>query len=100
MEERSFHYKGRKFPICARCTGILIGMLAVIPLVHYPLLPFPLLCFMMFPLVGDGMLQKITAYESNNIKRMITGLMFGFGAAQFFFMSLLVVYEFGYTLGS
>ena len=26
-EERSFHYKGKRFPICARCTGELAGMI-------------------------------------------------------------------------
>ena len=26
-DDRSFYYKGEKFPICARCTGELIGIL-------------------------------------------------------------------------
>ena len=26
--DRSFHFRGRPFPICARCTGILCGFLA------------------------------------------------------------------------
>ena len=25
MEERSFHFKGYQFPVCARCTGVIIG---------------------------------------------------------------------------
>jgi|GEM_PF-5047051 len=32
---------------------------------------------MMCPLVVDGVLQKVTKYRSNNIKRLLTGLMFG-----------------------
>lgn len=27
MPERSFSYKGKQFPVCARCTGIFIGQL-------------------------------------------------------------------------
>ena len=25
MPERSFFYKGKQFPVCARCTGVIIG---------------------------------------------------------------------------
>ena len=26
IDERSFHFRGRKFPICSRCTGELVGI--------------------------------------------------------------------------
>ncbi len=32
---------------------------------------------MMLPLIIDGMLQRLTSYESRNIRRLITGIMFG-----------------------
>ena len=25
MPERTFFYKGKQFPVCARCTGVIIG---------------------------------------------------------------------------
>lgn len=31
----------------------------------------------MLPLVADGFTQKLTAYESNNTRRLITGILFG-----------------------
>jgi hypothetical protein len=35
-----------------------------------------LLCL---PLIFDGFLQLLTSYESNNFKRVLTGIPFGFG---------------------
>ena len=32
---------------------------------------------MMIPLVFDGFLQRLTSYESGNIRRLITGILFG-----------------------
>ena len=31
----------------------------------------------MVPLVLDGTIQKLTSYESGNIRRLITGILFG-----------------------
>lgn len=32
---------------------------------------------MMLPLVVDGFTQRLTAYESTNIRRLFTGILFG-----------------------
>ena len=32
MEERSFHFKGYQFPVCARCTGVFLGEIIAIVL--------------------------------------------------------------------
>ena len=29
--DRSFYWKGRKFPLCARCTGVLVGYILAVP---------------------------------------------------------------------
>lgn len=31
----------------------------------------------MVPLIVDGTIQKLTSYESGNIRRLITGILFG-----------------------
>lgn len=78
MPERSFHFHGKPFPICARCTGELIGILVGIPIVCMFGIPqFGIVILMMLPLIIDGMLQRLTSYESRNIRRLITGIMFG-----------------------
>lgn len=78
MPERSFHFHGNPFPICARCTGELIGILAGIPITCiYGIPDFQIAALMMLPLIVDGTLQRLTSYESNNIRRLITGILFG-----------------------
>ena len=64
MDSRSFHYRNKKFPICARCTGELVGILAAAILfafVHPGVLWSALL---LIPLVIDGGVQALTRYET------------------------------------
>lgn len=76
--DRSFYFRGRQFPICARCTGELIGILLGIPIaffVGYADIQYVIL--MMLPMVADGFLQLLTPYESGNLRRLFTGILFG-----------------------
>lgn len=76
--DRSFFYHGRQFPICARCTGELIGMILGIPIAFFMGYPsFSVVLLMMFPMVLDGFLQLLTPYESKNYRRCATGIVFG-----------------------
>lgn len=76
--DRSFYFRGKQFPICARCTGELVGMLAGIPIAIFWGCPsFEIVLLMMVPLVFDGFLQRLTSYESGNIRRLLTGILFG-----------------------
>lgn len=78
--ERSFFWKGKQFPLCARCTGINLGYL-VLPLFIFGYLKIPLLwtILMIIPTYIDGMIQAYINIESNNTRRFITGLMSGIG---------------------
>ena len=84
--ERSFYYRGRQFPVCARCTGELAGILAVVFTwaVWHPGTVCSLM--MLLPLVIDGMIQLCTAYESKNIRRLWTGVLFGYGLTNLLFL--------------
>ncbi len=76
--DRSFFFHGRQFPICARCTGELIGILFGIPIavfIGYASVPVTIL--MTLPMVADGFLQLLTHYESTNYRRLVTGFLFG-----------------------
>lgn len=76
--DRSFFYHGRQFPICARCTGELIGMILGVPIAFFMGYPsFSVVLLMMFPMVLDGFLQLLTPYESKNYRRCATGIVFG-----------------------
>lgn len=77
MPERSFFFKGYQFPLCARCAGIAMGHLFAF--VIAPFYTFSYSCMLlMAPLVIDGLVQYVTNYTSNNIKRVASGFLYGF----------------------
>ncbi|MCB9273614.1 MAG: DUF2085 domain-containing protein [Lewinellaceae bacterium] len=78
--ERSFFWRGRQFPACARCTGIHLGYLSM-PLFlfgWFHLDPWLSLALIV-PTYADGALQAFYNWESNNRRRLVTGLMAGVG---------------------
>ena len=97
-DDRSFHYHGKKFPICSRCTGELIGIL-LCAITGFFWLPGTLASFiLLLPLLADGCIQLKTAYESTNFRRIITGILFGYGLCSLFFISTIAAFQFGYHL--
>ncbi len=77
--DRSFFYNEKQLPLCARCTGELIGILLSVFLFLF-VRPHFFVCFLLcIPLVLDGFAQKLTAYESTNAMRLLTGILFGIG---------------------
>ncbi|MGL4791087.1 MAG: DUF2085 domain-containing protein [Anaerotignaceae bacterium] len=98
--ERSFVYKNKQFPICARCTGELLGMVSGIFLLLILGVPSLKICIvLMIPMVFDGFLQMLTKYESNNIKRVITGYFFGIGFMALIFKYILSGVRIGQYIG-
>ena len=98
--DRSFFFHGKQFPICARCTGELAGILVT------PILwilfgrPSIFVCMgMMVPLILDGSVQYFTKYESKNWIRFLTGFIFGYGLFCLFMISIVETSRFGYQLG-
>lgn len=80
MPERSFFIRGYQMPICARCTGIIIGEIALIIFACVrSLLSLPIGLLLTVPLIFDGFLQLKTKYTSTNLKRLLSGILFGFG---------------------
>lgn len=82
MPERSFFYHGYQFPVCARCTGVLLSSLP------------SLWCFLRHPLrlwqaaglcavMGvDWLIQRLGICPSTNKRRLWTGFLGGFGLWQ------------------
>ena len=98
-DERSFHYKGEKFPICARCTGELVGIIASLFSCFFFQLPVWGCVLIMIPLIVDGTVQMFTKYESNNRRRFVTGVLFGYGLFMLFAISMIVVTELAIKTG-
>lgn len=77
--DRSFFAGGKyQFPVCARCTGVILGYIAAICTVSLsiPVALCLLLCGVMFL---DWLIQFLAIRSSTNIRRLITGIMGGFG---------------------
>ena len=76
--DRSFSVHGRQFHLCARCTGLVIGLLAsplVVSLNATALLwAAAIACAM---LIVDGLVQHAGWCSSTNLRRLITGILAG-----------------------
>ncbi len=77
--ERSFFIGGYQFPVCARCTGVLLGYLAAIPAFLMTGLHLLLSLAGCLVLFLDWLLQQKGIRESNNVRRLVTGCLGGFG---------------------
>lgn len=88
--ERSFFFRGFQFPFCARCTGIILGFIIGLTTVHLKSFFENYFIFiLLIPLIVDGLMQKFTDYESNNLKRIITGIIFSFAYVNLCYMFLI-----------
>ncbi|MED0964298.1 DUF2085 domain-containing protein [Bacillus paramycoides] len=86
IPERSFLKLQKYIPLCARCTGMLIGfcMFPIYFLItpsfsHSLMLSF----FAQIPLLIDGFTQKWRLRSSTNLLRVTTGLLSGNGMGLF-----------------
>ena len=80
MATRSFFFKGFQFPLCARCTGILVGeIVACLLLLCNIHIDVFIAVLLICPTVLDGMIQLLGKYESTNFKRLFSGLIAGIG---------------------
>jgi len=79
LAERSLFFKSYQMPVCARCTGVIIGYLLAFP--SYILFGFRcrISCFSCLCMLIDWSLQACRIKPSTNKRRLITGVLGGFG---------------------
>ena len=82
--EHGISILGFYFPLCARCTGIVLELLIcpflLIKNIHrYNRVLTIISVVLIFPCVIDGIVQTFTVYESNSILRLISGFLFSHG---------------------
>lgn len=99
MPERSFSWRGEPLPLCARCTGVLLGLIAAPAIALVWRAPILLCLAALLPLIADGTVQTATRYESTNLRRLITGLLFGVALATLLIHSAIFAYQYGYHIG-
>ena len=67
--DRSFYWKGRKFPLCARCTGVLVGYILAVPAYTVCRKNVSVYAVCCIPLVIDGLTQLWEWQVSTNRRR-------------------------------
>lgn len=98
--ERSFFVRGYQMPVCARCEGELIGILAALIAIWFFRPPYWMMAVIMLPMIADGLIQGLTKYESTNWRRLITGILFGFGITMIALMFCIFVFKMGVLVGA
>lgn len=84
--ERSFFIKGWQMPVCARCTGVLIGHILSLFVIGKRLpLMLPVCCCL--TTLADWTAQQLGKL-STNPRRLITGILGGFGTGAIYFRLL------------
>lgn len=97
MPERSFFFKGNQFPICARCTGILIGyIIGIIYIVIFKELHIFLELLLMIPLLIDGTGQYLGYFQSTNVRRLLTGILAGISTICLFRLACVLGFQSGH----
>lgn len=92
LPERSFFFKQYQFPVCARCSGALLGeIIAVICFLFNFRLPLYVDIIFMCIMFVDWCIQFVGIKESKNLRRFITGLLGGFGCWSAFFKFVINV---------
>ena len=93
--DRSFFYKNMQFPICARCTGVLLGETIAIIAILFEIRPNIFICIACCGIIFiDWFLQKINILISTNIRRLITGILGGYGYMSIVYLSANMIIDF------
>ncbi|WHY85333.1 DUF2085 domain-containing protein [Neobacillus novalis] len=95
IEDRSLQASGETLSICARDTGIYIGIFSTLAYLHLfkrkakitiPSIKISLfLLLLVVPMIIDGLGSYIHLFESNNARRLVSGTSFGFGLPYFLY---------------
>ncbi|MGL4730784.1 MAG: DUF2085 domain-containing protein [Clostridium sp.] len=96
IPERSFFFKGRQFPICARCTGILVGyFIGIIHIILTKEVNVFLAIIFMIPISVDGIGQLYGYWQSNNRRRFLTGLLAGIATIHYLYLAMVLGFKSG-----
>ena len=94
-EDRSFKIKGWQFPICSRCTGILVGqLLGILIYIFQFRIPIYISCIFLFIMFLDWYIQYKKIKESTNIRRFITGTLAGVAQVAILIEMIFVIWKF------
>lgn len=85
LPERSFILFDMQFPICARCTGVLLGEIISIFLALTDIdINIKVTSIFLFTMFFDWLIQHLNIKSSNNCRRFFTGILGGIGIIQIY----------------
>lgn len=92
IPERCLKFGNYTMPICARCTGVLLGeILSVFFLIFGMRLDF-FGAIILISIMGiDWLIQELGICESANSRRLITGILGGFGIVCLYYKILILI---------
>lgn len=99
LEERSLQASGQTLSVCARDTGIYIGIFSTLLYLHLTkrkaIITIPsvkvslFLLLLMVPLMIDGLGSYLGVFESTNVRRLVSGTSFGYVLPYFLYPLVL-----------
>ncbi|MGA1873927.1 MAG: DUF2085 domain-containing protein [Thermoplasmatota archaeon] len=92
-DHRSYELNGNQMPVCARDIGLFLGIFlgCVLGSMYKRSIPLLVLGMFILPMALDGGFQSLTAYESFNPLRLVTGAVGGLGIGLYLNGSLVHV---------
>lgn len=75
---------GQPFLLCWRCTGVMISFIVMVVVRDFVNISFGVFevisgVLLMLPMIFDGYIQYFLKHESTNLRRSVTGILFGIG---------------------
>ncbi|MBO5023160.1 MAG: DUF2085 domain-containing protein [Clostridia bacterium] len=95
LPKRSFFFGKYQFPICARCTGIVVGYIVGLALSFFLIIPLEISVVLMAVMFIDWFLQYEKVLKSTNIRRLFTGI--GCGTGYFHILIYIAKIIFGFV---
>lgn len=80
LPDRTIYFRNKPLPLCARCTGTLLGVFTL-PIFHWGILDpsIELIFILGAPALFDALTQFLGWRKSNNKLRLLTGFLLGMG---------------------
>lgn len=92
--DRSFFINGWQMPVCARCLGVAISTPIAVILFFIHRISVSVAFIMAAVMLVDWTIQFVGLLPSTNIRRLITGIIGGFGVTTIQFYIILYIYKF------
>ncbi len=89
--DRSFFFKGYQFPVCARCTGVVVGEIIALFCLIFVKIEWWINLLLLIPMGIDWGLQFLKILTSDNYRRLITGLLGGFGLTFIYYYIIVLI---------